>query len=90
MTLFQGTVPAAPVNTVPHALAQAGSIPGLVTDVETSTWGTLKQLSTPIRANRQQPHDEAPRLGEHTETVLKECAALSDAEINTLRAAGII
>ena len=90
MALFQGTIPAAPVNTAPHALAQAESIPGLVTEVETSTWGVLKQLSTPIRADGQQPHHQAPRLGEHTETVLKEYAALSDAEIKTLRSAGII
>ena len=90
LALLRGTVPVAPVNTVPQALAQAGNIPGLVNDVETLNWGVLKELATPIRTDGHEQHQQAPRLGEHTETVLKQYASLSDAEIDALRSAGVI
>ncbi len=51
-----------------------------------SPWGRIQQLRTPL-ADRQATPAPPPRLGEHTDAILRE-AGLDDATIAKMKAEG--
>ena len=53
--------------------------------------GPLRQQAPyPAGSARPRPHPRAPRLGEHTDSVLSELLHLSTADIDALRAKGVV
>jgi len=86
--LLTAGVPCAPVLSVrevaddPHLKAR-----GMLRDVEHPDYGTVRLMGNPIRLS-DSPLEEItppPRLGAHTEMVLRRYAGLSDAEIERLK-----
>lgn len=90
--LMQAGVPAAPVNTVPQALADPQVVSrGMVVTAEADDGRTLKMAGNPVRVEGSgEIFRHPPRLGEHTATVLRERLGLSDEEIAALAASGSI
>jgi formyl-CoA transferase len=91
--LSEAGVPSGPINTVPQALAdpQVQAL-GVVHSLAHPTAGDLPVIGSPIHLSDTpvEPRFAPPRLGEHTESVLREVLHLSDAEISHLRADGAI
>jgi crotonobetainyl-CoA:carnitine CoA-transferase CaiB-like acyl-CoA transferase len=90
LTLFGGSVPAAPINDLAQALdnpfvAERG---GLQT-IAHPAGGEYRMLATPVRCNDEAPARHAPALGEHTDALLSEIG-YDSARIEALRAAKII
>jgi len=85
-------VPAGPVHSLAEALTHPQTLArGMVVDLEHPEAGATKALGCPIHlsatpANVERP---APRLGEHTREILRECG-YADAEIDAMAAAGIV
>lgn len=86
-------VPCGPVNDLPTALADPHTVArGLVHELTDSMGETVRvvgpapRLSATPAAVRSAP----PRLGEHSEMLLRELLGYSDAEIGALREAGVI
>jgi crotonobetainyl-CoA:carnitine CoA-transferase CaiB-like acyl-CoA transferase len=64
---------------------------GTVIEVEHPVFGTMRQVNTPVRAGTSaRKHRHAPKPGEDTEQVLKECLQYSDDRIDELRRASVI
>ena len=80
-------VPAAPVLTIPELLAdgQYRMRDNLVT-VDDPVFGPVELPATPMRFSRASVYNPAPppRLGEHTEQVLRDIALLPEAEIQDI------
>jgi formyl-CoA transferase len=70
----------------PHLLAR-----GFFPDAPHSTLGRVKQIGSPMRMSQTPPRMKraGPRLGEHTEEVLRELA-FSDDDIRRLREGGVV
>jgi len=87
-------VPHAPVNSIGQALEQdVVRARGFVKVTRHPTAGALKVVGSPLRypgTYDEQPLDPPPRLGEHTREVLKEIAALGEADIERLIASGVV
>lgn len=86
-------VPYAPVLGVTAALAQPHAVAReMVTSVEHATAGTIRIVGRPVKFPDapQAPLTAPPTLGQHTTEVLHDLLALSDAEIEQLRRAGVI
>ena len=89
--LNEAGVPAGPINTIPQALADPQVLAlGVVRTLPHSSAGDLPLIGSPIHlsATPVEPRRAPPRLGEHTEAVLRDLLHLSDAEIARLRAGG--
>lgn len=92
LELMRERVPAAPVNTVPQALAAArrDGLPVFV-EVEHPMWGRILEMATPVRTTEgHRPARRAPSLGEHTQEVLARYAGVSEEEFRSLREEGIV
>jgi succinate---hydroxymethylglutarate CoA-transferase len=88
MARLGGHVPAAPVNSVAQALAQAG--PDAVADVPVPGAATLRMLRSPLRASKPGPAPTpAPALGEHTASLLAELG-VDAATLADLRTRGVV
>ncbi len=74
MSRLAGKVPAAPVYDVAQALDNVyAREQGIVVDVPHPERGSIKTLACPIRCTGEQlPKRAAPRLGEHTQEILRE------------------
>jgi crotonobetainyl-CoA:carnitine CoA-transferase CaiB-like acyl-CoA transferase len=83
-------VPCGPINDVRAALADPQTAArGLVTEVEHPAFGTASWIASPVRVgDAPAQHRRAPRLGEHTDAVLRELLGYDDDRIATLRAGG--
>ncbi len=85
-------VPAGPIND----LAQVFDDPqvrhrGLRVDVPRAGGDRVPVVASPIRLSRTPVrHGAPPRLGEHTREVLVELLGMRDAEVDALRAAGVV
>ena len=63
----------------------------MIVDVEHPEFGTLREMRSPVRTSGEirRPR-RAPRLGEHTDEILREILSYGDATIARLRDGGII
>ena len=89
---LRGRVPCAPVNDVRQALADPQVLAAdMLLDVEHPDFGTLREVRSPVRtAGEIRGPQRAPRLGEHTDQILREILSYGDATIARLRDGGII
>jgi crotonobetainyl-CoA:carnitine CoA-transferase CaiB-like acyl-CoA transferase len=89
---LRGRVPCAPVNDVRQALADPQVLArDMIVEVEHPDFGTLKEVRSPVRTEGEIRHPaRAPRLGEHTDQILREVLSYSDSTITRLRQAGVI
>jgi formyl-CoA transferase len=63
----------------------------MIVDVEHPDFGTLREVRSPVRTAGEIRHPaRAPRLGEHTEAILREVLNYSDRTIARLRSTGVI
>jgi crotonobetainyl-CoA:carnitine CoA-transferase CaiB-like acyl-CoA transferase len=89
---LRGRVPCAPVNDVRQALADPQVLArDMIVEVEHPDFGPLKEVRSPVRTEGEIRHPaRAPRLGEHTDQILREILSYSDGTIARLREAGVI
>jgi crotonobetainyl-CoA:carnitine CoA-transferase CaiB-like acyl-CoA transferase len=93
LALLRGAVPCAPVNDVAAALADPLLQElGLLWEIEHPQLGPLRQVGCPIElpGSAPAPRRRAPRLGEDTDALLAELLDLPGAEIERLRAKGVL
>lgn len=85
-------MPSGPINSIKQALEDEQiKARGMIVDVEHPTYGTIKQVTSPIAtegANRAV--SPGPGLGEHTNELLAELLSLDSAEIQRLRNQGSV
>lgn len=88
LALFQGRVPAAPVNDIASALdSQPVMDGGTVWELPHATRGTVRVIGAPYRvAGAELPRKAAPMLDEHTDEILAGCG-FTPIEIESLRSA---
>jgi crotonobetainyl-CoA:carnitine CoA-transferase CaiB-like acyl-CoA transferase len=89
---LRGRVPCAPVNDVRQALADPQvQARDMIVEVEHPEFGALRQVRSPVRTEGEirQPV-RAPRLGEHTDAILREILGYGESTIGRLRRAGAI
>ena len=89
---LRGRVPCAPVNDVRQALADPQVLArDMIVEVEHPDFGPLKEVRSPVRTEGEIRHPaRAPKLGEHTDQILREILSYSDSTIARLRDAGAI
>jgi len=89
---LRGRVPCAPVNDVRQALADPQvTARDMIVEVEHPDFGPLKEVRSPVRTEGEIRHPaRAPKLGEHTDQILREILSYSDSTIARLRDAGAI
>ena len=89
---LRGRVPCAPVNDVRQALADPQVLArDMLVEVEHPDFGALREVRSPIRTEGEiRRPARAPRLGEHTEEILREILNYSDGTITRLRSTGVI
>lgn len=89
---LRGRVPCAPVNDVRRALADPQVLArDMIVEVEHPDFGALREVRSPIRTEGEiRRPARAPRLGEHTEEILREILNYSDGTITRLRSTGVI
>ncbi len=92
MDLFAGEVPCAPVNTIEQAFEDAlVSEQQMVTGVPHPHYGTVRQVTSPIRiSDAPATYERAPMLGEHTDAILQQDLSMTKEGVDTLRDAGVI
>jgi crotonobetainyl-CoA:carnitine CoA-transferase CaiB-like acyl-CoA transferase len=89
---LRGRVPCAPVNNVRQALADPQVLArDMIVEVEHPDFGPLREVRSPVRTEGEirRPR-RAPRLGEHTDLILREVLGYSDTTIARLRNGGVI
>jgi len=89
---LRGRVPCAPVNDVRQALADPQVLArDMIVEVEHPEFGTLREVRSPVRTEGEirRPR-RAPRLGEHTDPILRDVLGYSASTIARLRSAGVI
>lgn len=89
---LRGRVPCAPVNDVREALADPQVLArDMIVEVEHPDFGPLREVRSPVRTEGEIRHPaRAPRLGEHTDQILREVLSYSDGTIARLRETGVI
>ena len=89
---LRGRVPCAPVNDVRQALADPQVLArDMIVEVEHPGFGTLREVRSPIRTEGEiRRPARAPRLGEHTEEILREVLGYGNGTITRLRSSGAI
>ena len=92
LALLRGQVPCAPVNSVSQALQDEQVLArDMIIDVEHPHFGTIREVATPIKTEGVLAHPApAPRLGEHTDSILREVLSYGDRTIAALRSKGAI
>ncbi|HEY4298614.1 MAG TPA: CoA transferase [Paraburkholderia sp.] len=90
MERFAGKVPAAPVYDVAQALDNPFVAEGArVMEFEHPEHGPIKGVASPVRIDEALPARAAPRMGEHTDEVLRE-AGFADDTIAWLRRQAVV
>jgi crotonobetainyl-CoA:carnitine CoA-transferase CaiB-like acyl-CoA transferase len=89
---LRGRVPCAPVNTLAQALEdEQVRARGMIVEVEHPDLGTLREVASPVRtAGTVATPAPAPRLGQHTDEILREILQYDPGRIAALRASGAL
>jgi crotonobetainyl-CoA:carnitine CoA-transferase CaiB-like acyl-CoA transferase len=89
---LRGRVPCAPVNTVAEALADPQvRARDMILEVEHPRFGLVREVASPVKTAGAVTHPApAPRLGEHTETILRTILQYDPARIAAVRASGAL
>jgi crotonobetainyl-CoA:carnitine CoA-transferase CaiB-like acyl-CoA transferase len=89
---LRGRVPCAPVNTLAQALEdEQVRARGMIVEVEHPELGTLREVASPVRtAGTVATPAPAPRLGQHTDEILREILQYDPGRIAALRASGAL
>ncbi len=91
--LTSADIPCGPVNDI-KAVIEDPQIQhrGMMTTIPNRFTGTWQVENTPFRLSGAVtgPAGPSPQLGEHTQMVLRELLGLSDAEIDSLKAQGVV
>jgi len=83
-------IPAAPINTIKEAL-QEKEAQRFIVEVEHEEYGTIKELDTSASClGTAKSYRRAPKLGEHTESILKDLLAMTDSQIEVLKQQGVV
>ena len=92
LRLLRGHVPCAPVNSVSQALEDEQVLAReMILEVEHPYFGTIREVASPIRTEGAiTAPARAPRLGEHTDSILSEILNYGSRTIADLRAKGAI
>jgi formyl-CoA transferase/CoA:oxalate CoA-transferase len=92
VTLLQGKVPCAPVNTIAQGLSDPQVLArGMIVEVDHPKFGRLREVGNPIKiVGEEHPRAPAPALGQDTHVILREELGYSDDDIARLQAAGAI
>ncbi|MGW4489838.1 CaiB/BaiF CoA transferase family protein [Amycolatopsis sp. NPDC004368] len=91
LPLLEGAgVPCAPINSIPQALREEHTLErGLIVETEHPRFGAVRQVASPVRAGTPRAeHVRAPRMGEHTESLLAELLGTGTDEFAELTRAG--
>jgi len=91
--LEKASVPCGPINSVPQVFADPHVLArGAVETMTRSDGEQVRLTANPIRMSETppQPRRAPPILGEDTETTLRELLGTSEADLATLRAAGVV
>jgi crotonobetainyl-CoA:carnitine CoA-transferase CaiB-like acyl-CoA transferase len=88
---LQGRVPCAPVNSMREALEDVQVREReMILTVEHPLFGALREVASPIKTAGAIAHPApAPRLGEHTDSVLRDILKYTPDRIAALRASGV-
>ena len=63
----------------------------MIIEVEHPEYGTIREVANPVKmAGEIRRPSPAPKLGEHTDQVLRELLGYGDAKVEELRASGAI
>jgi crotonobetainyl-CoA:carnitine CoA-transferase CaiB-like acyl-CoA transferase len=89
---LRGRVPCAPVNTIAQALAdEQVRAREMIVEVEHPQLGVLREVASPVRtAGVSAAPAPAPRLGQHTDEILRGLLHYAPARIAALRASGAL
>jgi crotonobetainyl-CoA:carnitine CoA-transferase CaiB-like acyl-CoA transferase len=89
---LRGRVPCAPVNTIAQALEdEQVRARGMIREVVHPDLGVLREVASPVRtAGEPTTLGPAPRLGQHTDEILRELLGYDAARVAALRAAGAL
>jgi crotonobetainyl-CoA:carnitine CoA-transferase CaiB-like acyl-CoA transferase len=89
---LRGRVPCAPVNTLAQALEDEQVLArGMILEVDHPDFGPLREVASPIRtAGAVTTPAPAPRLGQHTDEILRGLLQYDPARIAALRASGAL
>tara|TARA_B100000949_G_C13993826_1_gene330297 strand:- start:45 stop:488 length:444 start_codon:yes stop_codon:yes gene_type:complete len=92
LRLLRGRVPSGPVNSVEEALSDPQVAENdMVIEMEHPELGIIRQIASPIKVSDSKPdHRLGPRLGEHTDEILRDFAGASDDEIATWHREGLV
>jgi crotonobetainyl-CoA:carnitine CoA-transferase CaiB-like acyl-CoA transferase len=87
---LRGRVPCAPVNTLAQALEdEQVRARGMIVEVEHPVHGRLREVASPVRAVGAVA-SPAPRLGQHTDEILRDLLHYAPARVAALRASGAL
>ncbi len=89
---LRGQVPVAPVNSVGEALSdEQVTARDMVIEVDHPVFGRLRETGNPIKvAGWREPRYAGPALGADTEAILRDLLGRGRAEIDALRARGVV
>ncbi len=90
--LLRGHVPCAPVNSVREALEDPQVLAReMIVEIDHPVFGRMRQVASPIKTEGAiTAPAPAPRLGEHTDTLLQDVLGYGAATIERLRATRVI
>lgn len=90
--LLRGHVPCAPVNSVREALQdEQVRAREMIVEIDHPVFGRMRQVASPIKTEGAVTAPApAPRLGEHTESLLQDVLGYGAGTIESLRAKGVI
>ena len=91
LTRLRGRVPCAPVNTVAQALEdEQVRAREMIVEVKHPDFGVLREVASPVKTPGTPPPAHAPRLGEHTDEILRGLLQYDAARVAALRASGAL
>jgi crotonobetainyl-CoA:carnitine CoA-transferase CaiB-like acyl-CoA transferase len=90
LELFAGRVPAAPINNIQQALESSFvKDEGRIQSLELENYGTYRAIAAPVKCDEPAPANPAPKLGQHTDDLLRELG-YDAARLKALKADGVI